>query len=120
VCALWVRGRLHVYLAGDLEDDSRWIKKVVTGGEESEQVRMDKDRLESQHMVVMKEQGRGRGRSVRRCRRADAGGLDRRSTVAQEVRGRTRAVAPGEDAEPAGGEDQRLDDGVGGQQLEFK
>ena len=43
VCALWVRGRLHVYLAGDLEDDSRrWIKKVVTGGKESEQVHVDR------------------------------------------------------------------------------
>jgi hypothetical protein len=30
VCALRVRGRLHVYLAGDLEGDRRWIKKVVT------------------------------------------------------------------------------------------
>jgi hypothetical protein len=33
VCALRVDGRLHVYLAGDLENDRRWIKKVVTGGE---------------------------------------------------------------------------------------
>ena len=55
-CALWVWGRLHVYLAGDLENDRRWIKKVVTGAEESEQVPVDKDRLESQHMVVMKQQ----------------------------------------------------------------
>jgi hypothetical protein len=55
-CALWVWGRLHVYLAGDLENDRRWIKKVVTGSEESEQVPVDKDRLESQHMVVMKQQ----------------------------------------------------------------
>jgi hypothetical protein len=31
VCALRVRGRLHVYLAVDLENDRRWIKKVVTG-----------------------------------------------------------------------------------------
>ena len=43
-------------LAGDLENDRRWIKKVVAGGKESEQVPVDKDRLESQHMVVLKKQ----------------------------------------------------------------
>jgi hypothetical protein len=29
VCALWVGERLHVYLAGDLAGDNRWIRKVV-------------------------------------------------------------------------------------------
>ena len=48
---------MHVYLAGDLEDDNRWIKKVVAGGgKESERVPVTKEQLESQHMVVMKEQ----------------------------------------------------------------
>jgi len=31
VCALWVGGRLRVYLAGDLEGDDPWIKEVVGG-----------------------------------------------------------------------------------------
>ena len=31
VCALWVGGRLRVYLAGDLEGDDPWIKEVVCG-----------------------------------------------------------------------------------------
>ena len=54
---------MHVYLAGGLdltgglEDDNRWIKKVVAGGgKESERVPVTKEQLESQHMVVMKEQ----------------------------------------------------------------
>jgi len=55
VCALWVEGQLHVYLAGDLEGDKRWIKQVLVG-EESEKVPVAKERLESQRMVVMKEQ----------------------------------------------------------------
>ena len=68
VCALWVEGRLHVYLAGGLEDDNRWIMEVMAGGgKESEQVRVDKDRLESQPMVVMKVRGR-RGRAGGRRR----------------------------------------------------
>ena len=56
VCALWVEGRLHVYLAGGLEDDNRWIMEVMAGGKESERVRVAKEQLESQPMVVMKEQ----------------------------------------------------------------
>ena len=59
VCALWVGERLHVYLAGDLAGENPVIRKVVVGGgKEGAQVRMDvdKDRLESQPMVVMKEQ----------------------------------------------------------------
>ena len=59
VCALWVGERLHVYLAGDLAGENPVIRKVVVGGgKEGAQVRMDvdKDRLESQPMVVMEEQ----------------------------------------------------------------
>ena len=59
VCALCVGERLHVYLAGDLAGENPVIRKVVVGGgKEGAQVRMDvdKDRLESQPMVVMKEQ----------------------------------------------------------------
>ena len=57
VCALLVGERLHVYLAGDLAGDRGWIREVVVGGgKESAQVRVDKDRLESQPMVVMKKQ----------------------------------------------------------------
>ena len=55
VCALWVEGRLHVYLAGGLEGDDPWIKQaLVGGGKESEKVSVAKEQLESQHMVVMK------------------------------------------------------------------
>jgi len=59
VCALWVGERLHVYLAGDLAGENPVIRKVVVGGgKEGAQVRMDvdKDRLESQPMVVMEGQ----------------------------------------------------------------
>ena len=56
VCALWVEGQLHVYLAGDLEGDKPWVKKVEGGGKEGEQVCVAKEQLESQRMVVMKEQ----------------------------------------------------------------
>ena len=59
VCALLVGERLHVYLAGDLAGENPVIRKVVVGGgKEGAQVRMDvdKDRLESQPMVVMEEQ----------------------------------------------------------------
>ena len=57
VCALWVQKQLHVFLAYDLEGNGRWIKKVVAGGgKESEPVRVDEERLERQHMVVMEEQ----------------------------------------------------------------
>ena len=59
VCALCVGERLHVYLAGDLAGENPVIRKVVVGGgKEGAQVRMDvdKDRLESQPMVVMEEQ----------------------------------------------------------------
>ena len=53
---------MHVYLAGGLdlagglEDDNRWIMEVMAGGKESERVRVAKEQLESQPMVVMKEQ----------------------------------------------------------------
>ena len=59
VCALCVGERLHVYLAGDLAGENPVIRKVVVGGgKEGAHVRMDvdKDRLESQPMVVMEEQ----------------------------------------------------------------
>jgi hypothetical protein len=62
VCALYVREKLHVYLAGGLdlagglEDDNRWIMEVMAGGKESEPVPVAKEQLESQHMVVMKGQ----------------------------------------------------------------
>ena len=47
---------MRVYLAGDLEGDDPWIKEVVGGGKEGEQVYVDKEQLEGQRMVVMKEQ----------------------------------------------------------------
>ena len=68
VCALLVKGRLRVYLAGDLEGDKPWVKKVEGGGKEGEQVCVAKEQLESQRMVVMKEQGRGRVRARARAR----------------------------------------------------
>ena len=52
VCALLVKGRLRVYLAGDLEGDDPWIQKVVVG-KESERVYVAKEQLESQRMVVL-------------------------------------------------------------------
>ena len=62
VCALWVQEQLHVFLARDLEGvaggrKEGWIEKVVAGGgKESEPVRVTKEQLESQHMVVMDKQ----------------------------------------------------------------
>ena len=39
---------MYVFLAGDLGSDSRWAKKIAAGGEESEEVRVDKACLEGQ------------------------------------------------------------------------
>jgi len=61
VCALWLQEQLHVFLARDLEGvadgEEGWIEKVVAGGgKERAPVRVTKEQLESQHMVVMDEQ----------------------------------------------------------------
>ena len=62
VCALYVRGKLHVYLAGDLGGHGLrfghgrpWVKEIVACGLIG-QVPVDEARLESQRMVVMDKQ----------------------------------------------------------------
>jgi hypothetical protein len=69
VCALWVQKQLHVFLARDLEGvaggKEGWIEKVVAGGgKEREPVRVTKEQLEGQHMVVLL-----RGRATTRLSR---------------------------------------------------